>query len=294
MASYTVEAINTGNNSANQNPGKDTLIITTSDKDIITVVISGNGSNYRLNINIDYADGSTSNSVQRGSGNGTFEFTVQEFGITLNVQGNSLVGAPALTVGDTPYIPGGGGGDPGDGGGDPGDGDGDGGGNPGDGDGDGGGNPGDGDGDGGGNPGDGGGDPDDDPDDDPIDPPAPVVPTADPPADPPADPVDPPAEPVDPVVLIAPPPVPAGPPPAEPVEPPAPPADIEVLIAPPPTPLGPPVEEIQITPQEVPLAQTTIGGMAGFFTTGLIAAALLAAVVSNSVKKMRTNEQVEE
>jgi len=115
-----------------------------------------------------------------------------------------------------------------------------------------------------------------------------------------------PADPVDPVdpgpgILVIPPPPPA------PVPPPAPPADpVEVPVAEfeipdLATPLAaPPVEPDDlgaltiIEDPGIPLAPPAMGEVAGFLTTGLILATLIAAVVGNSIRKMRTEEQVEE
>jgi len=51
---------------------------------------------------------------------------------------------------------------------------------------------------------------------------------------------------------------------------------------------------IVIEDPAVPLAPPELGEVAGFITTGLILASMIAAVVGNSIRKMRTEDTEEE
>jgi len=150
------------------------------------------------------------------------------------------------------------------------------------------------------------------PDGDLLDPPVTVPPV--PPTDPadPVDPVDPPDDPIEPEPPVE--VVPVAEPPVEviaavlPVAPPAPgpvvevegeEAVFEIPDAPVPLAFAPPavsdyVPTIVIEDSPVPLAAPIAGEVAGFITTGLILASLIAAVVGNSIRKMRTEEMAEE
>lgn len=128
---------------------------------------------------------------------------------------------------------------------------------------------------------------------DPIDPPEdPIVPTE--PVDP-TDPTDPtgptPEETPEPVVAAATDPLPPTDPPTDGGE-----TEEVVDITPMPVPLDAPqdLETIVMQPQDVPLAPPPVAEVAGFITTGLILASLIAAVVGNSIRKMRAEEEPEE
>jgi len=103
------------------------------------------------------------------------------------------------------------------------------------------------------------------------------------------------------VIPTAPAPAPA-PAPAAPAPAPAP-APVEIIdivdepvpLAPPDTPAEPDdFVTLTIEEPEVPLAPPITGEVAGFVTTGIIMAALIAAVIGNSIRKMRTEETEEQ